>query len=105
MAFWGKCGSSVADGAPFCQQCGAPVAAAATSCATTSAPAPDSARPRLRADALIEVVDRHAEDSRDFEQTACADAVHAFFVFLHLLKGQAEQFAQSFLTHADQHPP
>jgi len=30
MAFCGKCGSSVPDGAPFCPQCGAPVAAAAT---------------------------------------------------------------------------
>ena len=29
MAFCGKCGSSVPDGAPFCPQCGAPVAAAA----------------------------------------------------------------------------
>jgi uncharacterized membrane protein len=28
MAFCGKCGSSVPDGAPFCPQCGAPVAAA-----------------------------------------------------------------------------
>src|SRR5271170_4797255 len=29
MAFCGKCGSSVQDGAPFCPQCGAPVAASA----------------------------------------------------------------------------
>jgi uncharacterized membrane protein len=29
MAFCGKCGSSVPDGAPFCPQCGAQVAAAA----------------------------------------------------------------------------
>lgn len=29
MAFCGKCGSSIQEGAPFCPQCGAPVAAAA----------------------------------------------------------------------------
>src|SRR5271156_5240440 len=29
MAFCGKCGSSVQDGAPFCPQCGAPVGVAA----------------------------------------------------------------------------
>jgi uncharacterized membrane protein len=29
MAFCGKCGSAVQDGAPFCPQCGAPVGAAA----------------------------------------------------------------------------
>ncbi|HUB51696.1 MAG TPA: zinc-ribbon domain-containing protein [Terracidiphilus sp.] len=39
MAFCGKCGSSVADGAPFCQQCGAPVAAAATPQPVAMAPA------------------------------------------------------------------
>ena len=35
---------------------------------------------------------------------AGAYAVDAFLVFLDLLKGQAEQFAQPLLTHADQHP-
>ena len=41
----------------------------------------------------------------NLEQPARADAVDAFFVFLHLLKGQAQQIAQLFLTHADQHAP
>ncbi len=39
MAFCGKCGSSVPDGAPFCQQCGAPVAAAAAPTPVAMAPA------------------------------------------------------------------
>lgn len=39
MAFCGKCGSSVPDGAPFCPQCGAPVAAAATPPPMAMAPA------------------------------------------------------------------
>ena len=58
---------------------------------------------KLAVHAFIEVVDADAENARDFEQTAGADAVDALFVFLHLLKCQAEQFAQPFLTHADQH--
>ena len=39
MAFCGKCGSSVPDGAPFCPQCGAPVAAAAAPPPMAMAPA------------------------------------------------------------------
>jgi uncharacterized membrane protein len=39
MAFCGKCGSSVSDGAPFCPQCGAPVAAAAAPPPMAMAPA------------------------------------------------------------------
>jgi uncharacterized membrane protein len=39
MAFCGKCGSSVPDGAPFCPQCGAPVAAAGAPPPMAMAPA------------------------------------------------------------------
>ena len=38
MAFCGKCGSSVPDGVPFCQQCGAAVAAAAAPTPVAIAP-------------------------------------------------------------------
>jgi len=38
MAFCGKCGSSIQEGAPFCPQCGAPVAAAAAPQPVTMAP-------------------------------------------------------------------
>ena len=56
-------------------------------------------------DAFIEEIDRHAENARHFKQAARADAVDAFFVFLNLLKCQAQKIAQLFLTHADQHAP
>ena len=67
-----------------------------------------SAKPRppsWLADALVEIVDRHAQDARDVEQAPGADAVDALLVFLDLLKREAEQFAQPLLTHADQHAP
>ena len=41
----------------------------------------------------------------NLEQPAGADAVDAFFVFLNLLKCQAQKIAQLFLAHADQHAP
>ena len=55
--------------------------------------------------AVIEEVDRHAQDARDLEQPSRADPVDAFFVFLHLLEGEPEKIAQLFLAHADQHAP
>ena len=58
-----------------------------------------------RADTIIEEIDRYAEDARYFEQPSRADAIDAFFVFLDLLEREAEQIAQTFLTHADQHAP
>ncbi len=60
---------------------------------------------KLGGHALIEEVHRHIEDARHFEQAAGADAVDALFVFLNLLKGQAQHVAQAFLAHADQHAP
>ena len=55
------------------------------------------------AHAFIEEIDRHIRDARDLVEAAGTDAVDAFFVFLNLLKGKAQQVAQPFLTHTDQH--
>lgn len=56
-----------------------------------------------RMDIFVEEADRNAEDSGNFEEPARADTVYSFFVFLNLLKCQTEQFAQTLLTHSDQH--
>ena len=57
------------------------------------------------AHAFIKEIHRHIEDARHFVKAAGADAIDAFLVFLDLLKGEAEQIAQLFLTHSNQHAP
>jgi hypothetical protein len=44
------------------------------------------------------------ENGRNVLQTAGADAVGALFIFLDLLEGDAQRFAQLFLTHAEHGP-
>ena len=48
---------------------------------------------------------RNLQDVGDLLQPAGADAVGAFFVFLHLLEGQTERVAELFLAHAEHHSP
>jgi uncharacterized protein YjiS (DUF1127 family) len=47
-----------------------------------------------------EIADRHVEDLGDQRQAPGADPVHALFVFLHLLEGDAELVGQCDLGHA-----
>jgi hypothetical protein len=54
-----------------------------------------------RRQALEEERDRDAQNSRQLLQPARADAVRAFFVFLNLLKRQAQLVAELFLAHAE----
>src|SRR4029077_15644751 len=49
--------------------------------------------------------DRHIERLGDPHQTACADPVHALFVFLDLLECDAEHLAKLGLRHALGHAP
>src|SRR5262249_7495322 len=46
----------------------------------------------------------HVERRGDVEQTRRCDPVHAFLVFLHLLKCHAQDFRESFLAHSDLKP-
>src|SRR5580700_3712490 len=62
----------------------------------------ETAGRRCARNALVEKFDRYAQDAGDFIEASGADPVDAFFVFLDLLKWQAEQL---FLTHSDQHTP
>src|SRR6185437_13039073 len=55
--------------------------------------------------AFVKEIHRHIEDARHFVKAASTNAVDAFLVFLHLLKCKAEQIAQLFLTHSNQHAP
>ena len=48
-------------------------------------------------DAFIEISDRNAEHLCHFKKTPGRNSVHAFFVFLNLLKRKTEAFAQLFL--------
>ena len=48
---------------------------------------------------------RNIQYARKIEKPACADAVGAAFVFLHLLKGKANGVAEPFLAHSQQCPP
>src|SRR4029450_10084395 len=47
---------------------------------------------------------RDLQDLRDLLQPASADAVRTLLVFLHLLEGQAERFAQFLLAHCKHFP-
>ncbi len=45
--------------------------------------------------------DGHLKRRGDIEETARGDPVHAFLVFLHVLKGDAKNVSQLFLAHAE----
>ena len=51
---------------------------------------------------FIEKANRNFENFADVPQTACADTVHAAFIFLHLLESQSQQRSQFFLAEAEQ---
>ena len=53
--------------------------------------------------ALEEERHRDLQDMGDVLQPARADAVGAFLVFLHLLKGDAERVPELGLAHAEHH--
>ncbi len=59
----------------------------------------------LRGHIVKEKLNRDIENTRHVVQSAGADAIGAFFVFLYLLKGQIETFTKFFLAHSDQHSP
>src|SRR3569833_1303333 len=63
------------------------------------------AESRRIADAFIKEIDWHIENARHFVETASADAIDAFLVFLDLLNSEAKQIAQLFLTHSNQLTP
>jgi len=50
---------------------------------------------------LEKELNRDVENSRDLEQAAGADAVHALLVFLYLLERQSHALAETLLTHAE----
>src|SRR5262245_44163090 len=54
--------------------------------------------------ALEEERDRDLEYMGDLLQSAGADAVGSFFVFLHLLESQRQCIAKLLLAHAQHHP-
>src|SRR6476620_2155890 len=51
-----------------------------------------------------EILHGDTEDLRHVIEPARADPIRSLLVFLYLLKGDAEQFAQLLLAHADQQP-
>src|SRR5579862_1215112 len=53
---------------------------------------------------FIEIADRNPENVCDLVKPSRTDSVHAFFVFLNLLKGEPQHLAEFFLTHANEHP-
>jgi hypothetical protein len=55
--------------------------------------------------ALIEILNRHIEGFRKFEQTAGADAVGAAFIFLDLLKTNPDGFCQLLLGQTQKPAP
>src|SRR5688572_3641872 len=55
-------------------------------------------------EALEEARRRHVERHADVVQAAGGDAVDALLVFLHLLKGDAEEIGKPLLAHADFEP-
>lgn len=50
---------------------------------------------------LEKEIDRNTKNLRNLKQTASADTISAFFVFLDLLKCQPQFFAQFFLADAE----
>ncbi|EGE57530.1 hypothetical protein RHECNPAF_430057 [Rhizobium etli CNPAF512] len=60
---------------------------------------------RSGAAVLEEKADGHAKDLGNALKTAGADAIRSFFVFLNLLKGNAQKFSQTMLGHPERLPP
>ena len=54
---------------------------------------------------VVEIADRNFQRFGKRPEASGRYAVCTAFVFLDLLKCQAEKIAKPFLTHADQHPP